>query len=50
MPTPTSVELESAYYTTAKDIYEASCICLDRRVEPDLVIGEKHEQSFSGPF
>ena len=50
MPTPTSVALESAYYTTAKDIYEASCICLDRRVDPALFIDEEREQPFSGPF
>jgi pyruvate dehydrogenase E1 component beta subunit len=50
MPTPTSVVLESAHYTTAKDIYEASCICLDRRVDPALFIDEEREQPFSGPF
>jgi hypothetical protein len=50
MPTPTSVALESAHYTTAKDIYEASCVCLDRSVEQTLFIDEKHEQSFGGPF
>ena len=50
MPAPTSVALESAHYTAAKDIYEASCICLDRRVESALFIDEKQEQSFSGPF
>lgn len=50
MPTPTSVALESAHYTTAKDIYEASCICLDRSVEQALFNDEKHEQTFIGPF
>jgi acetoin:2,6-dichlorophenolindophenol oxidoreductase subunit beta len=50
MPTPTSVVLESAHYTTAKDIYDASCICLDRRVDPALFIDEEREQPFSGPF
>ncbi len=50
MPTPTSVALESAHYTTAKDIYEASCSCLGRSVEQTLFIDEKHEQPFIGPF
>jgi pyruvate dehydrogenase E1 component beta subunit len=50
MPTPTSVTLESAHYTTAKDIYEASCVCLNRSVEQTLFIDEEREQPFSGPF
>ncbi len=50
MPTPTSVVLEAAHYTTAKDIYEASCVCLDRRVDSVLFIDEEREQPFSGPF